>query len=94
MFPLAPLAQRQALCIAIMSYNGKLNFGLLGDYDAMGDLYLVAQGIRDSIDELRAAAGLTKRKGRRPARRRAAVGTRATGSNGATGESGAPSETS
>ncbi len=72
-FPLAPLAQRQALCIAIMSYNGRLNFGLLGDYDAMGDLYLVAQGIRDSIDELRAAAGLTKRKGRRPARRRAAV---------------------
>ena len=43
-FPLAPLAQRQALCIAIMSYNGKLNFGLLGDYDAMGDLYLVAAG--------------------------------------------------
>ena len=31
-FPLAPLAQRQALCIAIMSYNGRLNFGLLADY--------------------------------------------------------------
>ena len=72
-FPLAPLAQRQALCIAIMSYNGKLNFGLLGDFDAMGDLEVVAQGIRDSIDELRAAAGLTERKGRRAARRRAAV---------------------
>jgi hypothetical protein len=93
-FPLAPLAQRQALCIAIMSYNGKLNFGLLGDYDAMGDLYLVAQGIRDSIDELRAAAGLTKRKGRRPARRRAAVGTRANGSNGSAGEPDAPSSPS
>ena len=66
MFPLAPLAQRQALCIAIMSYNGKLNFGLLGDYDAMGDLYLVAQGIRDSIDELRAAAGLDEAQGPPP----------------------------
>jgi diacylglycerol O-acyltransferase / wax synthase len=33
-FPLAPLARRQALCIAIMSYHGRLNFGLLGDFDA------------------------------------------------------------
>jgi diacylglycerol O-acyltransferase / wax synthase len=87
-FPLAPLAQRQALCIAIMSYNGKLNFGLLGDFDAMADLEVVAQGIRDSIDELRAAAGLGRRRGRRAARRRAAVSTRASGaSDEGTGES-------
>jgi diacylglycerol O-acyltransferase / wax synthase len=90
-FPLAPLARRQALCIAIMSYNGRLNFGLLADYDAMGDLYLVAQGIRDSIEELRAAAGLTKRKGRRPTRRRAAVTSPANGSNGSSGGSERPS---
>ena len=51
----------------------------------------VAQGIRDSIDELRAAAGLTKRKGRRPARRRAAVTSPANGSNGSSGEPGTPS---
>ena len=69
-FPLAPLARRQALCIAIMSYNGKLNFGLLGDFDAMPDLEVLAQGISDSIDELRAAAGLGRRRGRRAARRR------------------------
>jgi WS/DGAT/MGAT family acyltransferase len=80
-FPLAPLAQRQALCIAIMSYNGRLNFGLLADYDAMPDLYLVAQGIRDAIDELRAAAGLGKQR-RRRARRRTAVTSPANGSNG------------
>ncbi|MGH2979922.1 MAG: WS/DGAT/MGAT family O-acyltransferase, partial [Solirubrobacterales bacterium] len=41
-FPLAPLARRQALCIAIMSYHGKLNFGLLGDFDAMPDLEVLA----------------------------------------------------
>ena len=70
-FPLAPLARRQALCIAIMSYHGKLNFGLLGDFDAMADLEVLAQGISDSIEELRAAAGLGRRRGRRPARRRA-----------------------
>jgi WS/DGAT/MGAT family acyltransferase len=80
-FPLAPLARRQALCIAIMSYHGKLNFGLLGDFDAMPDLEVLAQGISDSIDELRAAAGLGRRRGRRPARRRpATVGSRSSGS--------------
>ncbi len=85
-FPLAPLAQRQALCIAIMSYNGRLNFGLLGDFDAMADLYVVAQGISDSIAELRAAAGLGRRRGRRPARRRTAVAGRANGASGTTAD--------
>jgi diacylglycerol O-acyltransferase len=33
-----PLARRQALCVGIMSYNGQVNFGLVGDYDAMADL--------------------------------------------------------
>ncbi|HEY0318934.1 MAG TPA: wax ester/triacylglycerol synthase family O-acyltransferase [Solirubrobacterales bacterium] len=37
-FPMVPLARRQALCVGIMSYNGQVNFGLIGDYDAMGDL--------------------------------------------------------
>ncbi|HEY5333311.1 MAG TPA: wax ester/triacylglycerol synthase family O-acyltransferase [Solirubrobacterales bacterium] len=37
-FPMVPLAQNQALCIGIMSYNGQVNFGLIGDYDAMADL--------------------------------------------------------
>src|SRR5207244_13499382 len=60
LFPMAPLARRQALCIAVMSYNGKMNFGLLGDFEAMPDLRLVANGIEDSLDELRRAAGLRK----------------------------------
>jgi diacylglycerol O-acyltransferase / wax synthase len=37
-FPMVPLARRQALCIGIMSYNGQVNYGLIGDYDAMADL--------------------------------------------------------
>jgi WS/DGAT/MGAT family acyltransferase len=36
--PVAFLPENQALAIAIMSYNGQMNFGLLGDYDAMSDL--------------------------------------------------------
>jgi WS/DGAT/MGAT family acyltransferase len=37
-FPMVPLARRQALCVGIMSYDGQVNFGLVGDYDAMADL--------------------------------------------------------
>jgi hypothetical protein len=58
LFPLAPLAKRQALCIAVMSYNGRMNFGLLGDLDAMPDLENVVRGLQHSLDELRQAAGI------------------------------------
>ena len=37
-FPIAFLPENHALAIAIMSYNGKIDFGLLGDYDAMEDI--------------------------------------------------------
>jgi diacylglycerol O-acyltransferase len=57
MFPMVPLAENQALGIAIMSYNGQLNFGLNADYDALSDLEALADELRASIDELVAAAG-------------------------------------
>src|SRR6478735_6625104 len=41
-FPVAFLPENHALAIAIMSYNGKIDFGLLGDYDAMDDIDTVA----------------------------------------------------
>ncbi len=56
MFPVGFLPQNHALFVAIMSYNGKVNFGLLGDYDALPDLDGIAEGIEESLDELRAAA--------------------------------------
>ena len=34
LYPVVPLAHRQALGIAVMSYDGHLGFGLLADYDA------------------------------------------------------------
>ena len=37
-FPVAFLPKNHALAIAIMSYNGRMNFGLLGDYDALPDI--------------------------------------------------------
>ncbi len=55
-FPVGFLPPNQALFVAIMSYNGGINFGLLADYDAVEDLDLIAAGIETSIDELDEAA--------------------------------------
>lgn len=58
LYPVVPLAQRQALGIAVMSYDGKLGFGLLADYDAVPAVEQIAQTLRDAIDSLRKAAGI------------------------------------
>jgi WS/DGAT/MGAT family acyltransferase len=58
LFPMVPLARNQALGVAIMSYNGKMNFGLVGDYDAMHDLDDLADDFRESLAELADAAGV------------------------------------
>jgi WS/DGAT/MGAT family acyltransferase len=56
--PMVPLAQNQALGIAVMSYNGQLNFGLNADYDALADLEALAGELRASVNELVAAAAV------------------------------------
>jgi diacylglycerol O-acyltransferase / wax synthase len=56
LYPMVPLAENTALGIAIMSYNGQLNFGLVSDYDAIGDLEALAEELVASIDELVAVA--------------------------------------
>jgi diacylglycerol O-acyltransferase len=73
MFPLAFLPKNHALAVAIMSYNGRIEYGLLGDYDALPDIGVIATGIESSLAELVAAAqngGASRpaRKRPRPAR--------------------------
>jgi diacylglycerol O-acyltransferase len=60
--PVVPLAQSQALGIAILSYDGGLSFGLLADYDALPDLSAFAAHVADAVDAFGPAP--------RPARRR------------------------
>jgi diacylglycerol O-acyltransferase len=55
-FPVAFLPKRHALAIAIMSYNGRMNFGLLGDYDALPDIGVIGEGIEQALAELLALA--------------------------------------
>jgi WS/DGAT/MGAT family acyltransferase len=54
--PIAFLPENHALAIAIMSYNGRVDFGLLADYDAMPDVDVLAGQLEESLAELLAAA--------------------------------------
>jgi diacylglycerol O-acyltransferase / wax synthase len=55
-FPVAFLPPNHAFAIAIMSYNGGMDFGLLADYDAMDDVEFITDGISESLSELVEAA--------------------------------------
>jgi diacylglycerol O-acyltransferase / wax synthase len=64
-FPMVPLARRQALCVGIMSYNGQVNFGLIGDYDAMADLDSFALDLEATTAEVIATAPKRKAKAKK-----------------------------
>jgi diacylglycerol O-acyltransferase / wax synthase len=64
-YPMVPVVLNTALGIAIISYDGKIFFGLLGDYDAMADLDDFAADLGSAIDELATAAGVPARRRRR-----------------------------
>src|SRR5688572_30760782 len=56
LFPIAFLPRDHALAVAIMSYNGGIDFGLLGDYDAMPDIDDLGRDLDAALAELVAAA--------------------------------------
>jgi diacylglycerol O-acyltransferase / wax synthase len=58
LYPVVPLARRQALGIAVMSYDGHLGFGLLADFDALPELESLALELKWAIASLARAAGL------------------------------------
>lgn len=92
LFPVVPLAQRQALGIAVMSYDGHLGFGLLGDYDALPDLEGIADDLKWAISSLGRAAGVQTRTVRKRAPRKASArsnGTRAAAEGSSAGRSSA-----
>ena len=55
-YPVAFLPENHALAIAIMSYNGQMNFGLLGDFDAVPDIDMIGHGIEEELATLVALA--------------------------------------
>jgi hypothetical protein len=90
LFPVAFLPENHALAIAIMSYNGGLDFGLLGDYDALPDIEVIADGIAESLAELLAIVrdedkGAGREGGSKAETRRKAAAAHKPASNGANG---------
>jgi diacylglycerol O-acyltransferase len=63
-YPKVPLALNTALGIAIMSYDGRVFFGLLGDYDALADIDALAADVDAAIAELAAIAGAPVKRAR------------------------------
>src|SRR5450755_2227679 len=55
-FPMVPLGSNLNLGIAIVSYNGTLNFGLVGDFAVMHDLQELADDVLAALQQLTAAA--------------------------------------
>lgn len=70
LFPMVPLGENTALGIALISYNGQLNFGLTADYDALADVAILAEELRQSLEELLGAASAPHRNGAGGARDR------------------------
>jgi diacylglycerol O-acyltransferase len=67
LFPMVPLAANEALCFGIMSYNGRMNFGLTADYDSSPDIDTLADDLQESVNELLEATGSAKGGGVREA---------------------------
>ena len=72
LYPLVPIVENAALGIAIMSYNGRIDFGLVADYDALPDLDDVAAALDGAIGELAVLAGAVGQAARAAGARQAA----------------------
>jgi WS/DGAT/MGAT family acyltransferase len=67
--PFVPLAQGVRTGVAILSYHGRISFGVTGDWDTVPDLDVLADGIGRGIDDLLARSAAAQPTG--SARRRA-----------------------
>jgi WS/DGAT/MGAT family acyltransferase len=65
-FPVPFLAGDRSLAIAVMSYDGGMNFGMLADYDALPDVDVVVDGLEQALTELLNLAGGGPLSRRRP----------------------------
>jgi diacylglycerol O-acyltransferase / wax synthase len=58
-YPYVPIGLQVRIGVAILSYDGELNFGITGDYDHASDVDVIAEGIRVGVDEMLAATAST-----------------------------------
>jgi WS/DGAT/MGAT family acyltransferase len=55
--PMVPVGANLAFGVAIVSYNGGMNFGLMADFDAVPELDEIARDFESALAELMQAAG-------------------------------------
>jgi diacylglycerol O-acyltransferase / wax synthase len=60
-FPMVPLGNNMNLGVAIVSYNGTIDIGLVGDYDALYDLDDLGELFETAVAELAETAGVSAR---------------------------------
>jgi WS/DGAT/MGAT family acyltransferase len=63
--PYVPIATTLRTGVCIFSYNGKVTFGITGDYDTTPDLDVLAHGIEEGMAELLAVLRRRRRGNRR-----------------------------
>lgn len=51
-FPFVPLGAQMRVTVAIFSYNGQVNYGVTGDYDAAPDVDVLCRGVEKGLAEL------------------------------------------
>jgi diacylglycerol O-acyltransferase len=50
--PYVPIASTLRTGVAIFSYDGRVTFGVTGDYDGATDVWTLARGIEEGMAEL------------------------------------------
>jgi len=50
--PFVPLGPGVRIGVAILSYNGRISFGVTGDFDTAPDVHVLARGIERAVAEL------------------------------------------
>jgi hypothetical protein len=51
-YPVALLPRDHALSVAVLSYNGRLNFGLLADFETLPELEQIGEWLAQEITAL------------------------------------------
>ncbi len=55
-FPFVPLGAQMRVTVAIFSYDGQVNYGVTGDYDAAPDIDVLCRGVEKGLAELLVAS--------------------------------------
>ena len=61
-YPLSAITDGVGLNMTVMSYNGKLDFGLLACREMVPDIWTLLDQLEESLEELKGARGAAERR--------------------------------